>query len=131
MKHVVISLITKYMIHRQILEYSPTYAHEKKWFYSGLAVGGDIYAFGGEGIGESYDSVERYDPENDIWRYELPLPTERMGLKAVQLTDKIYVLGGQIINNGAGLIPLKVNEVFHINKSSTETINENEGYSKP
>ena len=54
------------------------------------------------------------------------MPTERMGLKAVSLGDKIHVLGGQIISNSSGLIPLNVNEVFHINKSSTKTNNDNE-----
>lgn len=98
----------------------------KRSGFTAASAGGDIYVFGGEGIGESYDSVERYDPENDEWRYELPMPTERMGLKAVPFTDKIHVLGGQIINNDSGLIPLKVNEVFHINKSSTQSSNENE-----
>ena len=74
--------------------------------------------FGGEGVGESYNSVEKYDPKNDVWTYELPMPTERMGLKAVSLGDKICVLGGQIIDKSSGLIPVKVNEVFHINKSN-------------
>jgi N-acetylneuraminic acid mutarotase len=90
----------------------------KRSGFTAATAGGEIYVFGGEGIGESYDSVERYDPENDVWHNELPMPTERMGLTAVPFTDKIYVLGGQIINNGSGLIPLKVNEVFHINKSN-------------
>jgi N-acetylneuraminic acid mutarotase len=90
----------------------------KRSGFTAATTGGEIYVFGGEGIGESYDSVERYDPENDVWHYELPMPTDRMGLKAIPFTDKIYVLGGQIINNGSGLIPLKVNEVFHVNKSN-------------
>ena len=98
----------------------------KRSGFTAASAGGDIYVFGGEGIGESYDSVEKYDPENNVWRYELPMPTERMGLKAVSFADKIHVLGGQIINSGSGLIPLNVNEVFHINKSSIQTFGKNE-----
>jgi N-acetylneuraminic acid mutarotase len=98
----------------------------KRSGFTAASAGGNIYVFGGEGIGESYNSVEKYDPENNVWRYELPMPTERMGLKAVSFTDKIHVLGGQIINSGSGLIPLNVNEVFHINKSSIQTPSKNE-----
>jgi N-acetylneuraminic acid mutarotase len=90
----------------------------KRSGFTAVSANAYIYVFGGEGVGESYDSVEKYDPGNNVWIYEPPMPTERMGLKAVPLGDKIHVLGGQIINEGSGLIPLKVNEVFHINKSS-------------
>lgn len=95
----------------------------KRSGFTAASAAGDIYVFGGEGVGESYNSVEKYDPENNVWIYESPMPTERMGLKAVTLDDRIHVLGGQIISNSSGLIPLKVNEVFHIN---TKTNNDNE-----
>jgi N-acetylneuraminic acid mutarotase len=90
----------------------------KRSGFTAVSASGDIYVFGGEGVGESYDSVEIYDPKNNKWIYELPMPTDRMGLKAVSLGDKIHVLGGQIIDKSSGLISLKVNEVFHINKNN-------------
>jgi N-acetylneuraminic acid mutarotase len=74
---------------------------------------GNIYVFGGEGIGKFLDSVEKYNPKLDKWTYEKPMPTGRFGLKSVSFGDKIFVLGGQLIGESS-LVPLNVNEIFHI-----------------
>jgi len=80
---------------------------------------GNLYVFGGEGIGKVLDSVEKYNPKQDKWTYEKPMPTGRFGLKSVSFGDRIFVLGGQLIGNSS-LVPLNVNEIFHIGKDSKD-----------
>ena len=60
------------------------------------AVGGKIYAFGGEllGNGSIYASVEEYDPATDLPREMRMLPEARTGLAAVGVDSVIYVIGG-------------------------------------
>jgi N-acetylneuraminic acid mutarotase len=89
----------------------------KRSGFTAVSASGDIYVFGGEGVGESYDSVEIYDPKNNKWTYEQPMPFARMGMEAVTIDDKIYVIGGQILGE-SGLVSLDTNEVFHINKNN-------------
>lgn len=89
----------------------------KRSGFTAAAFDGNMYVFGGEGVGEVYDSVEKYDPLFNSWTFEAPLPTGRMGLKAVPDDDKIYVIGGQLIGQ-SGLVPLDVNEIMHVGKNT-------------
>jgi len=85
--------------------------------FTAATFNGNIYVFGGEGVGEVYDSVEKYDPIANSWRFEAPLPTGRMGLKAVPVDNRIYVVGGQLIDQ-SGLVPLDTNEVLHLGENT-------------
>jgi N-acetylneuraminic acid mutarotase len=86
---------------------------KRSGFAAAASSDGNLYVFGGEGIGKVLDSVEKYNPKLDKWTYEKPMPTGRFGLKSVSFGDKIFVLGGQLIGNSS-LVPLDVNEIFHI-----------------
>jgi len=84
-------------------------------FAAAAAADGKIYVFGGQGraVRDVTNSVEKYDPITNKWTYDVPMPTARFGITAVPLEDKIFVLGGQLIN-ASGKFPLKLNEIFHI-----------------
>lgn len=93
----------------------------KRSGFTAAAHNGNMYVFGGEGIGEVYDSVEKYDPVSNGWTFEEPLPTGRMGLEAVAVDAKIYVIGGQLIDQ-SGLVPLNVNEILHVKNDAVNNI---------
>ena len=42
------------------------------------------------------------------------MPSERIGLEAIGLNDKIYVMGGQIFSPKSGLVALDTNEIFNL-----------------
>ena len=92
---------------------------KRSGFAAAASSDGNLYVFGGEGIGKVLDSVEKYNPKQDKWTYEKPMPTGRFGLKSVSFGDRIFVLGGQLIGNSS-LVPLNVNEIFHIGKDSKD-----------
>lgn len=92
---------------------------KRSGFTATAASDGNIYAFGGQGVGETIDSVERYDPKTDKWTYETPMPTGRFGIISVPYDDRIYVLGGQLVGE-SGLVPLDLNEIFHNAKNKKE-----------
>ena len=88
----------------------------KRSGFTATAFNGNMYVFGGEGVGEVYDSVEKYNPISNRWTFEAPLPTGRMGLEAVPVDNTIFVVGGQLIAQ-SGLVPLDVNEIMHFSKN--------------
>jgi N-acetylneuraminic acid mutarotase len=92
---------------------------KRSGFAAAASSDGNIYVFGGEGIGKVIDSVEKYNPKLDKWTYEKPMPTGRFGLKSVSFGDRIFVLGGQLFG-GSGLVPLNINEIFHIGKDGKD-----------
>ena len=67
-----------------------------------LAVYGLIYAIGGYGFGPNsqdnnyaaVSTVEVYDPANDTWGSDYPMPTPRRTFSASVFDNKIYVFGG-------------------------------------
>ena len=70
------------------------------------AVGGNIYAFGGEWLSGDrgvFADVWRYDPRTDRWSAMDPMPEPRHGLGAVAIDDAIYVLGGAVRAGGSGV----------------------------
>ena len=87
----------------------------KRSGFTATAFNGNMYVFGGEGVGAVYDSVEKYNPISNRWTFETPLPTGRMGLEAVPVDNTIFVVGGQLIAQ-SGLVPLDVNEIMHFGK---------------
>jgi hypothetical protein len=61
------------------------------------ALGGRLYAFGGEYFGVSsgvFAEAWAYDPIADRWQALTPMPVPRHGLGAVALDGDIHVLGG-------------------------------------
>jgi len=92
---------------------------KRSGFAAAVSSDGNIYVFGGEGIGKVIDSVEKYNITLDKWTYEKPMPTGRFGLKSVSFGDRIFVLGGQLFG-GSGLVPLNINEIFHIGKDGKD-----------
>jgi hypothetical protein len=63
---------------------------------SASALNGKIYAIGGtlNFLTSSFDIVEVYDPETNIWTTEIPMPTSRVSLATCVLKDEIYAVGG-------------------------------------
>jgi N-acetylneuraminic acid mutarotase len=89
---------------------------KRSGFASAVPSDENIYVFGGEGVGEMTDSVEKYDPVANKWTHEKQMPLARIGMAAVPFNDRIYVLGGQLIGD-SGKVPLNLNEIFHIGKN--------------
>lgn len=64
-------------------------------------VGGALFAvggFGGPGTGRPariLPTLEKFDPVTNSWISRLDMPTARMGLAAVELGGKLFVVGGQ------------------------------------
>lgn len=57
---------------------------------------GKVYVFGGINDSQNYlNSVEEYDPKNNIWLRKESMSVERTGVAAVEASNgKIYVIGG-------------------------------------
>ena len=89
---------------------------KRSGFTASNSTDGNIYVFGGQGVGKDLNTVEKYDPINDKWTFAPSMPTQRYGLESVPYKDKIYVLGGQLFTH-PGRLPLNLNEVFHIVKN--------------
>ena len=70
---------------------------------------GNIYVFGGEENGGTFNNNEKYDPVSDKWTKELSMPTARHGLVAAAVNNRIYVLGGGL---EPGLNVSGLNEIF-------------------
>jgi N-acetylneuraminic acid mutarotase len=87
-----------------------------KW--SGIAavnVSKLIYVLGGEENQGTFDTNERYDPANNTWTIESPMPTARHGLGVTYFDNKIFVIGG---GPQPGLTVSDVNEIYHLNRTS-------------
>jgi N-acetylneuraminic acid mutarotase len=86
--------------------------------FEATSANGQIYVFGGEGVGKTLDSVEKYNPATNKWTYESSLPTKRIGLEAVTVGDKIYTIGGQIVTPEKVYHSLDVNEIFNVKEEN-------------
>jgi len=69
---------------------------------------GKIYAFGGFVYPDSgpaawvpINNTWEYDPGKDSWKALAPMPTKRGAAEAVEVNDKIYVIGGATTAPGA------------------------------
>lgn len=61
------------------------------------AVGTDIYAFGGEGLGPSFAHVDKLDTRTGRWSQEPSMPHARHGVQAAVSEGKVYLPGGGVI----------------------------------
>ena len=59
-----------------------------------LALGGQLYALGGEGAAGVSDAIERYDPATRVWTALPAMPLKTHGLAAVVVGNSLYVMGG-------------------------------------
>ena len=62
---------------------------------TGGALGGGLFAIGGEDTNGVLATVERYDIEQNTWEPGAPLQTARKGAVAAYLNGAIYVVGGR------------------------------------
>ena len=78
--------------------------------HTGGALGGDLFAIGGEDADGVLDTVERYDMEQNAWTPVASLPTARAGAVAAYIDGAIYVVGGEDAFGNA----LRTLEIFGI-----------------
>ena len=68
---------------------------------------GKIYCFGGRNVSKDYSiSInvnEVYDTETDSWETKTPMPTARSGIKASEVGEKIYLIGGSIESESSSI----------------------------
>ena len=57
-------------------------------------LGGKLYAVGGQSVGVSLSSVERYDPAVDVWEAVAPMASERDNCGVAVLDGSLYAVGG-------------------------------------
>jgi N-acetylneuraminic acid mutarotase len=74
-----------------------------------------IYVLGGEQNQGTFDSNERYDPANNTWTIESPMPTARHGLGVTSFDDRIFVIGG---GPHPGLTVSDENEIYHVSRTN-------------
>jgi Kelch motif len=63
---------------------------------SAAAVGGKLYALGGNIGGTAVPHNFEYDPTGDSWRQRSPMPVARDHLAVVAAEGKIHVIGGRL-----------------------------------
>ncbi|MGF9644002.1 kelch repeat-containing protein [Paenibacillus sp. MABNS29] len=64
-----------------------------------VTVNGKIYSIGGHDPNKFYDTIDVYDPETKIWTQKGKLPTPRGTVSAAVYDGKIYITGGEPIND--------------------------------
>lgn len=74
-----------------------------------VALGGQLFVFGGEESARTLAQTEAYDPATDGWTTLASMPTARHGLGAAAIGGKIYVIGGGV---KPGASKSGLNEVF-------------------
>jgi len=74
-------------------------------------VGGEILVIGGEGGGNTYDTVEAYNPETDEWRDLEPMPTPRHGIQAAVCGNGVYIAAGGTVQ---GIGPSTAHEALFL-----------------
>ncbi|MCX5786275.1 MAG: fibronectin type III domain-containing protein [Elusimicrobia bacterium] len=66
-----------------------------RWFFAAGAIGGKLYAVGGDnGGGTYYNKNEEYDPVANTWAAKAVMPTVRSYLSAGVIGGKLYAVGG-------------------------------------
>jgi hypothetical protein len=70
---------------------------------------GEFLVLGGESSSTVFGHVQAYDPLQDSWRLEAPLPTARHGIYPVLYKSRLFVAGGGGV---AGFSSSDVVEVF-------------------
>ena len=59
------------------------------------ALGGQLYAVGGQSDNQAVTSVERYDPADNRWSSVTSMTCKRRCLGVAVLEDHLYAVGGQ------------------------------------
>ena len=97
-------------------------------YMSSVAVGDNIYTFGGKESGVVTNKTEYYNTSNEIWYRKAPMPVGRYKYTAVLYDNKVYICGGYD-ENGLGIDYIDVYDVIE-NKweNSIETPNNNVSY---
>ncbi len=97
-------------------------------YMSSVAVGDNIYTFGGKESGVVTNKTEYYNTSNEIWYRKAPMPVGRYKHTAVLYDNKVYICGGYD-ENGLGIDYIDVYDVIE-NKweNSIETPNNNVSY---
>ena len=62
--------------------------HQEEAELLATSINGSIYVLGGERLQGTFDNNERYDPANNMWTVEAPMPTARHGLGVVSIDDR-------------------------------------------
>ena len=63
-------------------------------YMSSVAIGNNIYTFGGTESGSVVDKVEMYDTSTESWSSKEEMPSGRYKHTALALQDKVYICGG-------------------------------------
>jgi hypothetical protein len=70
---------------------------------------GEFLVIGGESSSAVFDEVQIYDPLQNAWRLDAPLPTPRHGIYPALYKSRLFVVGGGV---AAGFSASSVVEVF-------------------
>ncbi|HET7768256.1 MAG TPA: kelch repeat-containing protein, partial [Chloroflexota bacterium] len=69
-------------------------------------MGGTLYVVGGRwGDVGNVATLEAYDPTGDRWRALPGMPTPRGGLAAAALSDRLWVTGGEVLDESRVTFP--------------------------
>ena len=68
--------------------------HTARHHHSSAVVDGAIYVIGGYDETKYLDTVERYDPRNDVWTSVAPIHSARHYHSSAVVDGVIYVMGG-------------------------------------
>lgn len=70
---------------------------------------GNFYIMGGEDATNAFADVQVYDPVDETWSLERPMPTARHGIYPVEFEGRVFVFGGGL---NAGFGTSAVSETF-------------------
>ncbi|MCX7746560.1 MAG: hypothetical protein N2645_06690 [Clostridia bacterium] len=68
----------------------------KSWGTSLCALSDRLYLYGGYGD----NTIEEYDPLSNVWKVKDIKKTDRLNVKTEDGNNKIYIFGGEIVNEG-------------------------------
>jgi N-acetylneuraminic acid mutarotase len=91
----------------------PTALPTERGGFAAAVVGDEIMIMGGEGGGNTYDTVEAYNTVTNTWRSLAAMPTARHGIQAAVCNGGVYLAAGGTVQGGQG--PTSVHEVFFLN----------------
>ena len=82
---------------------------EARWLLTSAAVNGKVYIFGGIfALGDNilHEIVEEYDPATNQWskKADLPNPRQELSPSSPVVDGKVYVMGGNDLNNALGTV---------------------------
>ncbi len=77
--------------------------------FASAVLGDEILVIGGEGGGNTYGTVEAYDPAANTWRTLSPMPTPRHGVQAAVCNGGVYLAAGGVVQ---GVGPSTAHEAF-------------------